>query len=107
MATKEQVIQLTKDNINLVFGESDVTKRLETISSIYAPDSDVLFVDPMGAHRSHQSISDMVSKLQEMGPGDVFSEIGMYSQFHDLCELRSRHLRCCSLGYWGICLELG
>jgi hypothetical protein len=99
MATKEQAIQLTKDNLHLVFGERDVTKRLETISVKYVLSSEVLFIDPMGVYRSHQAVSDMVSKLQEMGPEDVFSEIGMYSRFHELCELGSWYLRCCSLGY--------
>lgn len=107
MATKEQAIQLMKDNIHLVFGERDVTKRLETISSSYVPSSEVLFIDPMGVHRSHQAISDYVSKLQEMGPEDVFSEIGMYSRFHAMCELGSQHLRRCRLGHWGLCFGLG
>jgi hypothetical protein len=77
--SKAQAIQLTKDNLHIVFGETDVNKRLETISNLYVQSSEVLFIDPMGAFRSHQAISDMVSKLQEMGPGDVFSEIGVYA----------------------------
>ncbi|KAH7126950.1 hypothetical protein B0J11DRAFT_290328 [Dendryphion nanum] len=76
MTSKAQAIQLTKDNLHRIFGETDEKKRLEAIASIWVPSSDLLFVDPLGVFKTHQGISDMVAKLQELGPGQVFSERG-------------------------------
>jgi hypothetical protein len=76
MTTKDKAIQLTKDNLHLVFGETSAPKRLEKIGELYVPSSEALFVDPMGVFKTHEAISDMVAKLQALGPGQVFTEIG-------------------------------
>lgn len=74
MTTKAQAVTLTKDNLHLIFGETSPEKRLDKISELWVPSSDVLFVEPHALIKSHQGISDMVAKLQELGPGQVFSE---------------------------------
>lgn len=78
MTTKERAIKITKENLHLVFGETSAPKRLEKISELYVP-SEVLFVDPMGVFKTHEAISDVVTNLQAMGPGQVFSELGEHS----------------------------
>lgn len=75
MTTKDQAIQLTKENLHSVFGEKDTQKRLQKLSELWVPDSEALFIDPLGAFKSHKAISDMVSRLQESGPGQVFTEL--------------------------------
>jgi lauroyl/myristoyl acyltransferase len=76
MTTKDKVIQLTKDNLQRVFGETSAPKRLEMIRELWVPSSEALFVDPLGVFKSHEAISDMVVKIQAINPGQGFTEIG-------------------------------
>ncbi|KAF2007196.1 hypothetical protein P154DRAFT_592409 [Amniculicola lignicola CBS 123094] len=75
MTTKETAIQLTRANLYSIFGETNPSTRLSKIAQLWVPDTEVLFIDPLGVFNTHQGISDMVAKLQDMGPGQVFTEL--------------------------------
>jgi hypothetical protein len=76
MTTKDKAIQLTKENLHQVFGETSAPKRLEKIAEFYVPSSEVLLVEPTGVFKTHEGISDIVAKIQADTPGQVVSEIG-------------------------------
>lgn len=76
MTTKEKAIQITKDNLLLVFGEDSTPKRLEKISELYAPSSEVFLADPWAISKTHEGISNIVTKVKSQSPGYVVSEIG-------------------------------
>ena len=76
MTTQDRAIELTQLNIHAIFGEKDSTKRLNTISSLWAPENELLFVDATGVYKSHSSISEMVDKIQGLGGlEDEFTEL--------------------------------
>lgn len=77
--TKESAIALTKSNLFHVFGEPNATKRLSVISEIWAPSGECLFIEPGGVFKTHQSINDMITKLQEGISGQVFCELSKFS----------------------------
>ncbi|KAF2741548.1 hypothetical protein EJ04DRAFT_507321 [Polyplosphaeria fusca] len=78
MTTKETAIKLTRDNLMHIFGESDEAKRLKTIETLWFPSGECMFIDAMGVFKTHQAISGMVSQLEEMNPGQVFTELSSY-----------------------------
>ena len=77
MTTQEQAIQITKDDLHLIFGESDVTKRKKSLSKLWVSSSDSACISPFGVEDSHQAISDLVDKLFAQTPGLVFKELSM------------------------------
>jgi hypothetical protein len=80
LTLRERAITLTFLNLSDIFGENDVNKHLKAISDLWVPRPGVLFVDAMGAFKSHQAISDMVDKITSMGgPEDQFIPLGMYT----------------------------
>lgn len=81
MTTKETAISLTKFNLFDIFGETDAAKRLSSIGKVWVPSGECHFVDPMGIYKTHQGISDMVAKLQEMSSGQVFRELSTSCRF--------------------------
>lgn len=76
MSTTDEIRSLARDNLYLVFGERDVSKRLAQLSRLFAPAPQVLFVDATSVCRTHEAISDFVSSLLEKTPGFAFSELG-------------------------------
>jgi hypothetical protein len=77
MTTQDRAIELTKLNLNAIFGEKNVQKRLSAISSLWVPSSEVLFVDATGVFKSHEAISGMVDMIQSLGgEEDEFVELG-------------------------------
>ncbi|KAH6620332.1 hypothetical protein C7974DRAFT_231302 [Boeremia exigua] len=77
MTSRDRAVELTKLNIHTIFGERDVTKRLQAMSDTWAASGEISFVDTMGVFKTHESISEMVEKIQGFGgPEDVFVELG-------------------------------
>lgn len=76
MTTKDSAVELTRLNIHAIFGEKNSAKRLTIISSLWAPDNELLFVDAHGVYKTHSAISSMVGKIQTLGgPSDAFTEL--------------------------------
>jgi hypothetical protein len=83
MTTQDRAVELTKLNIYAIFGEKDPKSRLRTISSLWAPDNELLFVDPTSVSKSHLSISNIVGKIQSLGsPEDEFVISGEWLSRH-------------------------
>jgi hypothetical protein len=76
MTTTDVVIKLLQDNLHLIFGEPDEEKRLAQLNRVWYPDSECLFIDPMGIFSTHKSISDLAAGLQASSVGSVFTQIG-------------------------------
>ncbi|KAI4911702.1 hypothetical protein J4E90_006519 [Alternaria incomplexa] len=74
---QSRAIDLTLLNLTNIFGQKDKTTRMQAIADLWAPSSDVLFVDTLGVFKSHEAISEMVEKIQGMsGEGDEFVALG-------------------------------
>lgn len=68
---------LTLLNLSSIFGQKDVSTRMQAITDLWVPSADVLFVDALGVFKSHEAISEMVNKIQSMGEvGDEFVALG-------------------------------
>jgi hypothetical protein len=74
MTSDESITQLVRDNLYLVFGETNLEKRLAALSRLWV--EDCLFVDPMGIFRTHGDISNLITSLQSENRGKVFMELG-------------------------------
>lgn len=75
MTTVEQAAAVIKDNLYLVFGEEDVSKRNEAIQRLYTSEKSV-FVGPEGVFHGHESISKCVDAVQANFVGWKFKHRG-------------------------------
>lgn len=78
MTSQDRAIEITKINLQDIFGERDATKRLRTISDTWGASGEVLFVDETGVFKTHEAISGVVETIQSLGdPDDGFIELSM------------------------------
>jgi len=90
---QSRAIDLTLLNLTNIFGQKDKTTRMQAIADLWAPSSDVLFVDTLGVFKSHEAISEMVEKIQGMsGEGDEFVALGTYIDRRFDCRSRGSEL---------------
>jgi hypothetical protein len=72
MSSTEEISKILHDNLFMVFDEADHEKRLAALGQLWVADPGCLFVDPMGAFRTHNDISTLVGKLKEQNEGKEF-----------------------------------
>ncbi|KAJ4992663.1 NTF2-like domain protein [Stagonosporopsis vannaccii] len=76
MTSQIRAIELTKLNLHNIFGERNAAKRIRTISNIWGENGEIMFVDNMGVFKTHEAISSVVEKIQNLGgPEDIFIEL--------------------------------
>ncbi|WP_246697393.1 nuclear transport factor 2 family protein [Rhizobium sp. G21] len=81
--------ELMQDNLDLVFGERDATRRLAAIRRIY--DADAELHEPHRSARGHQAICDAVGDLLAHLPADFgFTAIRPASGHNGLGRLQWR-----------------
>ena len=78
MIASDQVVSVVQDNLHLVFGETDSSKRQAQIERLWAKSEVSIFVDPNHVFRGHGEIDECVSKLQLQFPGWKFTELGIF-----------------------------
>ena len=76
MTSKSRAIAITTENLTLVFGETDASKRKQKLTDLWYGDNEVLFIDPLGVFKTHEAILGLIEKLLAMGVGLEFSAIG-------------------------------
>ncbi|KAJ6261697.1 hypothetical protein Dda_2495 [Drechslerella dactyloides] len=81
MASVEQAISITKDNLYKVFGTLSHEERIQNLARLWHPNG--IFIDPQDVATTHEGISATVAKLQnaewvfsELGPVDVAAPAG-------------------------------
>jgi hypothetical protein len=72
MSSTQEISKILHDNLFTVFGEVDHEKRLAALGQLWVADPGCLFIDPMGAFRTHSDISTFVGKLLENHDGKEF-----------------------------------
>jgi hypothetical protein len=79
MTSQSRATTLTSLNLNAIFGEKDVQKRLKNIADLWVASGDAFFVEPLGVFKTHEEISGMVDHIQGLGgPEDGFIELSEY-----------------------------
>ncbi|KAF2105494.1 hypothetical protein BDV96DRAFT_608191 [Lophiotrema nucula] len=66
MTTKSRAIEITTQNLTLIFGESDALERKQKLEELWFPPNEVLFIDPLGAFKTHEAIEELIVKLLGM-----------------------------------------
>jgi hypothetical protein len=76
MASTEEIVSATKDNLHIIFGSRSHEERMKHLARLWH--SDALFIDPFEWCNTHEQVSAAAAKVQK--EGFVFSEIGSLTQ---------------------------
>lgn len=85
-----QITAVAKDNLFLIFGETDAAKRRELFEKLWHPDGEFTFIEPDAVSTTYEQVDAIITGLQKNAVGFVFETVGESTLIYNAPQIQLR-----------------